>query len=105
AVSEAEQIDLGELARQWSATAPVVEGLVTDVINRTNTGRFSADDETLSSISPHYGAFQHLVDLMGAHGIDRSVVDGYGSIFRRAVASGHLHDDFAVLSRFMGEAA
>lgn len=78
AVCQAEGIDLGELARQWTATAPVIEGLVADLINRTNAGRFASDDETLS-------------------------VDGYDTIFRRAIAAGHLHDDFAVLSQFMEE--
>lgn len=103
AVCQAEGIDLGEFARQWTATAPVVEGLVADLIKRTNAGRFASDDETLSSISPHYGAFQHLLELMEARKIDRSVVDGYDTIFRRAIAAGHLHDDFAALSQFMGE--
>lgn len=102
AVSQAENIDLGELARQWTATAPVIEGLVGDLIKRTNAGRFESDAETLSSISPHYGAFQHLKDLMEARGIDRTIVDGYDTVFRRAIASGHLHDDFAALSQFMG---
>jgi hypothetical protein len=50
------------LAQQWTATASVVEGLVADVIKRTNAGRFASDDETLSSISAHYGSFQHLLD-------------------------------------------
>lgn len=103
AVCRAEEIDVGELARQWTATAPVVEGLVADLIERTNAGRFASDDETLSSISPHYGAFQHLLELMEARKIDRSVVDGYDTIFRRAIAAGHLHDDFAALSQFMGK--
>lgn len=103
AVCRAEKIDLGELARQWTATAPVIEGLVTDLITRTDAGRFTSDDETLSSVAPHYGAFQHLLELMEAHEIDRSVVDGYDSIFRRAIAAGHLHDDFAALSQFMGK--
>lgn len=104
AVCRAEEIDLGELGRQWSATAPVVEGLVADLIKRTNAGRFVSDAETLSSISPHYGAFQHLKELMEARRIDLTVVDGYDAIFRRAIASGHLHDDFAALSQFMGKA-
>ncbi len=104
AVCRAESIDLGELARQWTATAPVVEGLVTDLIKRTEAGRLAADDETLSSISPHYSAFRHLVELMDVRKIDRTVVDGYDAIFRRGIAAGHLHDDFAALSQFMGEA-
>ncbi|MBT1157603.1 NAD(P)-dependent oxidoreductase [Aminobacter anthyllidis] len=105
AVSQAEGIELGELGRQWTATAPVVDGLVTDLIKRTNAGRFASDEETLSSISVHYGAFQHLLELMDARGIDRSVVDGYGSIFQRAIAAGQLHGDFAALSQFLGKAA
>lgn len=104
AVCQAEDIDLGELARQWTATAPVVEGLVSDLIKRTAAGRLTADDETLSSISPHYSAFQHLVELMEVRRIDRTVVDGYDAIFRRAIAAGHLHDDFAALSQFTGKA-
>lgn len=35
AVCRAEAIDLGVLARQWTATAPVVEGLVSDLIKRS----------------------------------------------------------------------
>jgi 3-hydroxyisobutyrate dehydrogenase-like beta-hydroxyacid dehydrogenase len=101
AVCQAEEIALDELARQWTATAPVVEGLVADLIKRTNASRFAGDDETLSSISPHYSAFQHLLELMEARKIDRSVVDGYDAIFQRAIAAGHMHDDFAALSQFL----
>lgn len=61
------------------------------------------DVQTLSSISPHYGAFQHLLELMEARKIDRSVVDSYDAIFQRAIAAGHLHDDFATLSQFLGK--
>ncbi|WP_206073323.1 NAD(P)-binding domain-containing protein [Mesorhizobium wenxiniae] len=51
AVCQAEEIDLGELGRQWTAIAPVIDGLVADLIKRTDAGRFASDDETLSSIS------------------------------------------------------
>ena len=105
AVCQAEEIELGELGRQWTATAPVVEGLVTDLIKRTSAGRFAADEETLSSIAIHHSSFQHLLELMDARGIDRSVVDGYGSIFQRAIAAGQVHGDFAALSQFLGKAA
>lgn len=101
AVSQAEEIELGELARQWSATAPVIDGLVTDLIKRTSAGRFASDNETLSSISAHHGAMQHLLELMQFREIDRSIVDGYDAIFKRAIAAGHLHDDFAALSNFL----
>ncbi|OCO99487.1 MULTISPECIES: NAD(P)-binding domain-containing protein [unclassified Ensifer] len=102
AVSRAEAIDLDMLAKQWTATAPVIEGLVSDLIRRSAAGRYAADGETLSSVSPHYGAFRHLIDLMAARGIDRTITDGYEAIFRRAIDAGHLHDDFASLSQFMG---
>lgn len=105
AICQAEKIDLSELARQWTATAPVVEGLVANLIKRTDAGRFASDDETLSSISTHYGAFQHLLELMDARKIDRTVVDGYDAIFRRAIAAGHLQSDFAALSQFMAKPA
>jgi 3-hydroxyisobutyrate dehydrogenase-like beta-hydroxyacid dehydrogenase len=101
AVSQAEEIELDELARQWSATAPVIDGLVSDLIKRTSAGRFASDNETLSSISAHHGAMQHLLELMQSREIDRSVVDGYDAIFKRAIAAGHLHDDFAALSQFL----
>ncbi|GAC1041217.1 NAD(P)-dependent oxidoreductase [Rhizobium sp. No.120] len=103
AVSQAEGIDLDELARQWSATVPVVDGLVSDLIKRTNAGRFASDDETLSTIFPHHTSLQHLLALMEARRIDRSLVDGYDAIFKRAIAAGHEHSDFAALSQFMGK--
>ena len=102
AVSRAEAIDLETLGKQWSATAPVIDGLVADLIRRSAAGRYAADGETLSSVSPHYGAFHHLVELMSARGIDRTITDGYEAIFRRAIDAGHLHDDFASLSLYMG---
>lgn len=101
AVCQAENIDLGELGRQWTATAPVINGLAADLIKRTHAGRFAADDETLSSISPHHSAFQHLRELMAARDIDGTLTDGYEAIFQRAIAAGHLHDDFAAMSKFM----
>ena len=101
AVCQSEEIELDELARQRSATAPVVDGLVADLIKRTTAGRFASDNETLSSISAHHGSMRHLLELMRSRGIDRSVVDGYDAIVKRAIAAGHLHDDFAALSQFL----
>ncbi|UVC08295.1 NAD(P)-dependent oxidoreductase [Rhizobium sp. TH2] len=105
AVCRAEEIELGDLAQQRTATAPVVEGLVADLVKRANAGRFASDDETLSSISAHYGSFQHLLELMEARDIDRAVVQGYDAIFQRAIAAGQLHEDFAALSQFLGAPA
>ncbi|MBY3217740.1 NAD(P)-dependent oxidoreductase [Rhizobium laguerreae] len=101
AVCQSEEIELDELARQWSATAPVIDGLVTDLIKRTSAGRFASDSESLSSISAHHGSMHHLMELMQSRKIDRSVVDGYDAIVKRAIAAGHLHDDFAALSQFL----
>ncbi|RJT27529.1 NAD(P)-dependent oxidoreductase [Mesorhizobium waimense] len=101
AVCQSEEIELDELARQWSATAPVVDGLVADLIKRTSAGRFVSDNETLSSISIHQGSMQHLMELMRSRKIDGSVIDGYDAIIKRATAAGHLHDDFAALSQFL----
>lgn len=101
AVCQSEEIELDELARQWSATAPVLDGLVADLIKRASAGRFVGDNETLSSISTHHRSMQHLMELMRSRKIDRSVVDGYDAIVKRAVAAGHLHDDFAALSQFL----
>ena len=101
AVCQAEEIELGELARQWTATAPVVDGLVADLIKRARAGRFASDDETLSSISAHHGSLQHLLELMQSRKIDRSVVNGYDAIFKRAIAEGYLEGDFAALSQFL----
>jgi 3-hydroxyisobutyrate dehydrogenase-like beta-hydroxyacid dehydrogenase len=101
AVCEAENIGIDELARQWRATAPVVDGLVTNLIERTAAGRFEADAETLATVSPHASTFRYLRDLIGAHGIDPAIAEGQAAIFDRAIAAGHIDDDFAVMSRFM----
>lgn len=105
AVSQAEDIDLGELTRLWTATVPVVDGLVTDLIQRTNAGRFASDSDTLSTVAAHYGSFANLLQLMKARGLDLSVVRGYEVIFQRAVTSGQLQADFAALAQFMHEPA
>lgn len=104
-VCRAEQIDLDELGRQWSATSPVISGLVADLIKRTNEGRYASDAETLSTVSTHHGAFRHLLELLDARRIDRSVADGYQAIFQRAITAGHLHDDFAALAQHMDQPA
>lgn len=105
AVCRAEGIDLSDLGRQWAATAPVVEGLVSDLIKRSHAGRFAKDSETLSLISAHYGSFQHLLELMDARKINRSLVDGQSAIFERAKARGLLNEDFAALSQLLGKPA
>ena len=95
------------ISANWRGSGPqqrlLSRGLSLTSSSVTNAGRFASDDETLSSISPHYGAFQHLLELMEAREIDRSVVDGYDAIFQRAIAAGQLHEDFAALSQFLGK--
>ena len=104
AVCEAENIAVDELARQWRATAPVVDGLVANLIERTAAGRFKADAETLATVSPHVSTFRYLRELIDAHGIDATIADGQAAIFDKAIAAGHIDDDFAILSRFMKKA-
>lgn len=101
AVCQEEGIALGDLGRHWAATTPVIGGLVADLINRTDARRFVADAATLASVSPHYSAFGHLLELMEERKIDRTIANAYGRIFKQAIAAGHLHDDFAALSQFM----
>lgn len=101
AVSRAEQVPSGKLATLWQATVPVVEGLVTDLIKRNETGRLAGDAESFASIATHYRAFEHLLAVMDARGIDRVVAEGQNALFRRAIAAGRGQDDLAALSQFM----
>jgi 3-hydroxyisobutyrate dehydrogenase-like beta-hydroxyacid dehydrogenase len=101
ALCEAEDVDLATLALQWKETAPVIEGLASDLIARTKDRRFAGDEHTLSSIPAHYGALRHLIEITHMRGLDPALVDAYDAVFQRAIAAGHLHDDFAAMTRFM----
>lgn len=101
AVCRAEGVAPGTLAALWQATAPVIDGLVADIIKRADTGRLAADEESFTSIAIHYRAFEHLVDVIEARGIDRALVTGQEALFRRAIAAGQGQDDFAALTTFM----
>lgn len=105
ALCQAEKVDLGTLARQWTEVAPVLDGLVSDLIARTRDRRFAGDQDTLSSISAHHGALQHLIEITHMRNLDRAMVDAYAAIFKRAIAAGHLHDDFAAMTQFMRKPA
>lgn len=105
ALCQAERIDLAELARQWTATAPVVVEAVADLIKRTKAARFTGDDETFASISAYYGGFRHILEISKAHNLDHASLDAYDTIFKRAIAAGHLHDDFAAMTQFMSRPA
>jgi 3-hydroxyisobutyrate dehydrogenase-like beta-hydroxyacid dehydrogenase len=105
ALCEAEKVDLAVLAKQWEEVKSVLDGLVTDLINRAEARRYAGDEQTLSSISAHHGALHHLIEITEQRQLDRTLVDGYDAIFKRAIAAGHLHDDFAAMARFMGKPA
>ena len=101
ALCEAEKVDLAALAQQWTESAPVIEGLISDLIARTKAKRFAGDEQTLSSISAHHGALQHLIEITHMRNLDPALVEAYDEVFKRAVAAGHLDDDFAAMTRFM----
>lgn len=100
ALAQAEGVDLGLLARQWKETGSVVEGLVADLIARTQGRRFAADQETLSTVAVHANALRHLVEVTEMHQLDPGLVATYDAQFRRAIAAGHLDDDFAAMTKF-----
>ncbi|MEM6455377.1 MAG: NAD(P)-binding domain-containing protein [Acidobacteriota bacterium] len=101
AVCQAEGLDLTLLTEQWTASAPVVQALVTDFIQRTAAGRFDRDDATLATVATHYSALHHLVAVMEARQLDPSVVNGYLALFRKAEAAGKLDADFSTMATFM----
>lgn len=103
ALAQAEGVDLDTLARQWKETAPVIEGLVADLIARTQSRRFAADEETLSTVSVHANALRHLREITETRGIDRGLVDAYDAAFKRAIAADRLQDDFAAMTQFMAQ--
>lgn len=105
ALCEAEKVDLAALAKQWDEVKSVLDGLVTDLIQRAQARRYASDEHTLSSISAHHGALQHLIETTEQRQLDRTLVDGYDAIFKRAIAAGHLEDDFAAMARFMAKPA
>lgn len=100
ALAQAEGVDLAVLARQWTESVPVVEGLVADLIQRTQSGRFAADEHTLSTVSVHATALRHLREITEMRGLDPALVQAYGAAFKRAVAAGRLDDDFAAMTLF-----
>lgn len=105
AIAKAEGVPLAVLARQWQDGVPVVEGLVADLIKRTETKRFAADAETLSTVSVHAHALRHLAEITRLHGLDPGLIETYEAQFQRAIAAGSLEDDFAAMTRFTQDAS
>ena len=101
AVSQAEGIDLDDYAQYLQQVRPIVDGAVDDLLIRTRDGRYRGDDETLAAIAAHYSAFQHLREVSTDRGLNAALPEAFDSIFKAAIASGHLQDDFAALTRFM----
>lgn len=100
AIAEAEGIPLATLERQWKEGVPVIEGLVADLIKRASGKRFTADAETLSTVGVHAHALRHLADISRIHNLDPGLTRTYESRFERAIAAGHLEDDFAAMTQF-----
>ena len=101
AVCQAEGIDLDVYARHLKPFKPIIDLAVDDLLVRARDGRVRSDDQTLASIAAHYGAFQHLVEVSAEHGLNCEIPDAFESLFKAAIAAGHLQDDFAALVRFM----
>lgn len=100
AIAEAEDIPFATLAQQWQEGTPVIEGLVTDLIKRSAGKRFAADAETLSTVGVHAHALRHLADISRLHDLDPGLTRTYEARFERAIAAGHLDDDFAAMTQF-----
>lgn len=100
ALAQAEGVPLATLAQQWQGGVPVIEGLVTDLIKRTEARRFAVDQETLSTVGVHTHALQHLAEVTRLHRLDSSLVETYEAHFQRAIAAGHLQNDFAAMTQF-----
>lgn len=101
AVSQAEGIELDAYTRYLQPFKPTIDGAVADLVDRSRDGRYLGDDQTLAAIAAHYSAFQHLLEVSTERGLNRAVPDAFDSIFKAAIAAGHLQDDFAALGRFM----
>lgn len=100
ALARAEGVDPDLVAQQWKETGPVVDGLVADLIARTQSRRFTADQDTLSTVAIHANALRHLAEVTEMHQLDPGLIATYDAQFRRAIAAGHLDDDFAVMTKF-----
>lgn len=104
AICEANGVGLADFARHRLAFIPTVEGATEDLIARAADQRLTGDAATLASIATHWGAFRHMLADSQVNGIDVRSAQGWKAIFERAIAAGHIDDDFAVLTKFMRHA-
>lgn len=105
AVCRAEGLGLDVFAGHLGGFRPVIDLASDDLLARVGSGRDLADDQTLAGLSAHFGAFQHLREVTALHGLNRALPDAMAAIFERAVRAGHAEEDFAIMARFMDEAA
>lgn len=101
AVSQAEGIELGTYAQYLEPFKPTIDGAIGDLLARTRDGRYRGDAQTLATIAAHHSAFQHLLKVSAERGLNQAVSGVFDSVFKAAIAAGHLHDDFAALARFL----
>ncbi len=101
ALSQAEKIDLDTYRSYLRPFKPIIDGAADDLVARVRDSRLGGDEQTLAAISAHYAAFQHLLELTAEHGLNGTIGEAFDSIFRSAIAGGHIEDDFASLSKFM----
>lgn len=101
AVCQAEGIALDTYATHHKAFGAVVEGAITDLVERARDGRYAGDAATLATLSAHHGAFKLLLELCADRGLNRLAPNAFDHLFKRAIAAGHIEDDFAALVPFM----
>lgn len=100
AICEANGVGLADFARHRLGFAATVEGAAVDLIARAAEKRLAGDAATLASIATHWGSLRHMLADSKANGIDIRGPEAWDAIFARAVAAGHIEDDFAILTRF-----
>lgn len=100
AICEANGVGLTDFARHRLGFAATVEGAAVDLIARAAEKRLAGDAATLASIATHWGSLRHMLADSKANGIDIRGPEAWDAIFARAVAAGHIEDDFAMLTRF-----
>ena len=100
AICEANGVDLADFARHRLAFAATVDGAATDLIDRAAEKRLAGDAATLASIATHWTSLRHMLADSKANGIDIRGPEAWDAILARAVAAGHIEDDFAMLTRF-----
>ncbi|WP_244491028.1 hypothetical protein [Paramesorhizobium deserti] len=98
AVAQAEDLAMEMFRSQFLAFKPVVDAAVLDLIDRTASGRFAGDEQTLASLGAHYSAFQHLLEACEEQRLDATLPQAMDVFFRRALEQNGPNADFAALA-------